>query len=217
MTKLLTRESIAIAVVWASRVLPAGAKALWQKHVYLDRGPDGCWMSSEEMASLLGAEKETIVTYRQRLVDLGLLRKGTDSGTRRRWYTILPGDLPAPERFQKLPTAAIVAAAKQLDEDLHRAGGWPKSRTRVRPDPDQSPTLAIGQNGESRTGVRLGGSGGSSINEHVKHAHLSVPEEDRGAVDTQRDDRGRAPEESRADAIERKRAGFMRAAKEAAP
>ena len=205
MKKGLKLDLGCLAASWASRVLPAGAKGLWEKHLYLDQGPDGCFMSSEEMAVLLGGEKSTVESYRQRLVDLGLLRKGLDRGVRRNWFVCWPERVDAPpiERGKKVPTVLIQAAARRLDAILIERGGWPQTRTRVRestpPKPDASPGL-FSQNGaasedQSRTGVRVGGSGGSSIEVESNPSHLSGISGDRRTVQVERNNDRRSARE----------------------
>jgi len=196
--------AIAIAVVWASRVLPAGAKGLWEKHFYLDQGPEGCWMSSQDLALLLGGKQSSVETYRQRLVELGLLRKGLIRGVRRRWYLDFPSEvvMPIAETGKtKIPVHAIVGAANHLDRILLTAGGWKESRTGVRdsgverepPKLDPSPGLfeqgAEASESESRTGVRVGGSGGSSIENPTTPTQPSTSNSDSQGITPEQDDR----------------------------
>lgn len=126
----------AIGTVFASRVLPGDAKVLWEKHVYLDRNPEGCRMSASQMAMLVGRTTDFVEVARGKLMRLGLLYKtGTTRGVS--WYVTFPqGYLPAAAR----PTAAeYAAAAAPLDACFRELGGWnpdSPSHDRERPHSD---------------------------------------------------------------------------------
>ena len=180
---------ITVAVVWASRILPAGAKGLWEKHLYLDLGDRGCFMSSEEMAQLLGGETNTVMTYRQHLVIVGLLRKGLERGTKLHWFTAFPETcLPIRAANGRTPTAEIVRSARSLDHFIEARGGWPKGRSGVRlhgPPKSYPATTLFTENeavssGETGTGVRVGGVRGGHLSEEgVNPSRLSSYATDR--------------------------------------
>jgi hypothetical protein len=118
---VLKLPTAALGVVFASRVLPGDAKVLWEKHVYLDRNPEGCRMSAAQMSLLIGRTADFIEVARGKLMRLGLLYK-TGMTRTSSWYVVYPSECPLPSGR---PTAVeYAAAATVLDAHLRGAGGW---------------------------------------------------------------------------------------------
>lgn len=108
----------AIRVVKASRTLESVDKLVWTEIFYLDKGPDGCFISPKLLAARVGRSQASLEKSRRRLVKSGLLRRSSKRvgwGRGVRWFVHLyaeyiPSDRPTDEQ--------VSALAKKLDESL---------------------------------------------------------------------------------------------------
>lgn len=177
-----------LSTVWASLVLPPGAKGHWEKHLWLDQGADGCFMGAAEMGELLGMKAATVEAYRQRFDDLGMLRKG-ESGKRRHWFVAFPEGIDPPLMRKgggKVKSEMIVAAARRLDQHIIGCGGWAKAIPSSGNGPSANPDAGMASGSNAGTVVRAGGLGGSSIEVRENPSHLSGISTDRRTVQPER-------------------------------
>lgn len=132
--------STAIGVVMASRTLPGDAKVLWEKHVYMDQGPEGCRMGAAMMGLILGRSADYIEVLRRRLTNIGLLYR-TGETRAASWYVSFPlGYLPVPAR----PKAEEYAeSARQFDAHIEECGGWDSPSISRQRERENGESLAV--------------------------------------------------------------------------
>ena len=82
-------------IIKASKLLPCGMKLLWIEDYWLDSGPEGSYVSHENMGVRLGMAPNVIETYRTRMRRAGLYQSAGKS-----WYATLPAVLmPLPGKL----------------------------------------------------------------------------------------------------------------------